>query len=68
MIVHQAPRKAARAGDDAPVGEQLQIGAAVGIGEKYLLLPVTPLRHMVRDIGGNETGQAGHTNLRRLKR
>jgi hypothetical protein len=60
MIGHQAPSPNGDPRRAAVFGEQREIKAIVRFAKEGLCPAIAALGHMVRDVGKNNTGKAGH--------
>lgn len=58
--VHQAPGEAGHARRRAALPEQIEIEDAVGIGEEDRLAAIAALGDVVRGVGDDDAGEAGH--------
>lgn len=61
VVVHQAPGEAARALRCRGLGEKLEVGTAIIVGEENGQPPVTALGDVMRNTGKNDACKTGHT-------
>jgi hypothetical protein len=63
VIAHEAVAEDGDSVESALAGEELQVGAAVGIDEEDVLAVVAALRQMMGKIGNDDPGRSRHAAI-----